>query len=500
MSFENRACLGNVMKIKELNLRNFRGFQELEIKFSSSNLAVFIGINGAGKTSILDCIAIFLSRFVSKIIKIKKEDDAIAGFPLMDNDINAMCPEGEEGTHNTITIKVGYSISFFQNKDISWDVFYSQDNTDNEVKDLPEDKFIDYLYEKNLEKTHDMFYFPDNMDHAGVDDLYEIYIKKIHGELKNNPLLNLPILVYYQTNRAIISNSFRPSKTKFGANQFFAYQNVFTKNITDLSDFISWFRFEEDLENEVKIKKKDFNAININLEVVRRSITAFLNQFPACEFSDLHIERESRDGKFTFHSLKKSSLVIKKNGQDLKIEQLSAGEQIVLMMVSDIARRLAIANPSLPDPLQGEGIVLIDEIELHLHPQWQRQIIPSLLHTFPNIQFIITTHSPQVLSNVEKEEVFILEDFKIIEKTPHTKGRDSNSVLYELLGVEERPKEYKDKLSQLYRLIDDAKFSEAKEILSELTEKFGEHDTEIVRANMHLNLAEEDMNEIHQKG
>ncbi|OQX08093.1 MAG: hypothetical protein BWK80_48560, partial [Desulfobacteraceae bacterium IS3] len=61
-------------------------------------------------------------------------------------------------------------------------------------------------------------------------------------------------------------------------------------------------------------------------------------------------------------------------------------------------------------------------------------------------------------------------------------------------------KEYKDKLNQLYRLIDDEKFDEAKEILSELTEKFGEHDTEIVRANMHLNLAEEDMNEIHQEG
>jgi len=465
MSFENRDCLGNVMKIKELNLRNFRGFQELEIKFPSSNLAVFIGINGAGKSSILDAIAIFLSDFASKLIQ--KKDNVGIEFSLTNNDISMI--SSEQKIYNMITIDPSI-LNNGNNNNISWNMVYPKDD-------------------KRGQSWLDI-----NIDLEGIET--------IDVELKRTPLLNLPILVYYQTNRAILKDRFKSKakKIKLKSNQYFSYKNAFAKNITDLSDFISWFRLEEDIENEIKIKQKDFNAVNKNLEIVRRSITTFLNQFPACKFSELHIERRSQDKDFSFHSAEESSLVIKKNGQDLKIEQLSAGEQIVLMMVSDIARRLAIANPSLSDPLQGKGIVLIDEIELHLHPQWQRQIIPSLLNTFPNIQFIVTTHSPQVLGNVDKEEVFILENFKIVEKTPHTKGRDSNSVLYELLGVEERPKEYKDKLSQLYRLIDDEKFDEAKEILSELTEKFGEHDTEIVRANMHLNLAEEDMNEIHQEG
>jgi len=447
------------MKIKELNLRNFRGFQEFDIKFPSSNLAVFIGINGAGKSSILDAIAMFLSDFISELIGGYDFRDF---FALTDDDINIKCSKHK--TYNTITIEK-FDIHFYQEL-IAWKIFYPYSESDP------------------------------------INDDFEEYIGAIIRQFRDNQSLNLPILVYYQTNRAILTDRFKPKnkKIKFKINQYITYKNAFTKNITDLSDFISWFRLEEDIENEIKIKQKDFNAVNKNLEIVRRSITTFLNQFPACKFSELHIERRSQDKDFSFHSAEESSLVIKKNGQDLKIEQLSAGEQIVLMMVSDIARRLAIANPSLSDPLQGKGIVLIDEIELHLHPQWQRQIIPSLLNTFPNIQFIVTTHSPQVLGNVDKEEVFILENFKIVEKTPHTKGRDSNSVLYELLGVEERPKEYKDKLSQLYRLIDDEKFDEAKEILSELTEKFGEHDTEIVRANMHLNLAEEDMNEIHQEG
>jgi predicted ATP-binding protein involved in virulence len=102
-------------------------------------------------------------------------------------------------------------------------------------------------------------------------------------------------------------------------------------------------------------------------------------------------------------------MTITKQGQELIINQLSDGEKCLLAMVGDLARRLAIANPSLPDPLQGSGVVLIDEIELHLHPKWQREIIPALTRTFPNCQFIVTTHSPQVISQVKPEGIYILE-------------------------------------------------------------------------------------------
>ena len=168
-------------------------------------------------------------------------------------------------------------------------------------------------------------------------------------------------------------------------------------------------------------------------------------------------------------------------------------------MVCDIARRLALTNPGTDHARYGKGIVLIDEIELHLHPQWQRDVIPCLHHTFPNIQFIVTTHSPQVLSNVEKEDVRILENFKIVGKTPHTKGRDTNSVLFEIQGVEERPESYKDKLRKLYRLIDEEQTEEAKIILSELTEKFGQNDAEIVRANIHIEYIEEEKSEVYKE-
>ncbi|WP_309143275.1 AAA family ATPase [Nostoc sp. CHAB 5836] len=113
-------------------------------------------------------------------------------------------------------------------------------------------------------------------------------------------------------------------------------------------------------------------------------------------------------------------MTVIKQGEELIVNQLSDGEKCLLAMVGDLARRLAIANPSLPDPLQGSGVVLIDEIELHLHPKWQREIIPALTRTFPNCQFIVTTHSPQVISQVKPEGIYILEktDEGVVARRP----------------------------------------------------------------------------------
>ncbi len=138
------------------------------------------------------------------------------------------------------------------------------------------------------------------------------------------------------------------------------------------------------------------------------------------------------------------------------------------------------------------GIILIDEIEQHLHPAWQRTIIPNLRRTFPNIQFILTTHSPQVLSTLKKENVFILEDFKLVKDTPQTFGRDSNSILYEIFGVEKRPAEAKEVFAKLYRIMDDPeKVNETADMLKDVEEKYGYYDEEVVRARGHFQFLNE---------
>lgn len=95
-------------------------------------------------------------------------------------------------------------------------------------------------------------------------------------------------------------------------------------------------------------------------------------------------------------------VMTEKNGdsenRNLRIEQMSDGYKIIIAMVADIASRMAEANPDMPDPLQSPGIILIDEIDLHLHPKWQRIVVDQLTSTFPNIQFILSTHSPVIIA------------------------------------------------------------------------------------------------------
>lgn len=104
-------------------------------------------------------------------------------------------------------------------------------------------------------------------------------------------------------------------------------------------------------------------------------------------------------------------LAVKKNGREYSVDQLSDGEKCTLALIGDLARRLALANQNSENPLAGSGIVLIDEIELHMHPSWQRKVFPVLRKTFPNIQFIVTTHSPQVLGEVSNQfNLFMLSE------------------------------------------------------------------------------------------
>lgn len=120
---------------------------------------------------------------------------------------------------------------------------------------------------------------------------------------------------------------------------------------------------------------------------------------------------------------------------------------------------------------------------MHLHPQWQRSVISSLTQTFPNCQFIVTTHSPQVLSEVKKENVFIIDNYQIVENTPHTYGKDSNSILYELMNVKERPETVQNQIDDCLKLINEGQIETAKSALNELSNLLGENDSEVVRAN-----------------
>jgi predicted ATP-binding protein involved in virulence len=155
-----------------------------------------------------------------------------------------------------------------------------------------------------------------------------------------------------------------------------------------------------------------------------------------------------------------------------------------------------ISSQKLPLILQETpGLVLIDEIDVHLHPKWQRQVVNDLTKTFPSIQFVCTSHSPLVIGEVEASCIRGLERDEetgsIIATIPsESYGLDANRVLHELMRVSDRNKEVADKLHALFKLIDDEDFDAAHQSIINLTEKLGASEPEITRARTLIKFLE----------
>jgi predicted ATP-binding protein involved in virulence len=428
------------MKIKELHLTNFRGFEQLDIEFKN-RLAVFIGVNGAGKSAVLDAVCLYFIQLVKGIT------DGLM-FGVIDYDIRKDIKRGKKSA------LLNFDLEYKELEDLGLD-FYIEKNIDPSSK---------YAYNNSLK----MFFRIGNLE-------------------ANNfvPNFDLPIFIHFKSSK-VEEEKVKTHHKNITIPQYWAYYNAFFHSIGNFSDFVNWFKDEEDREKDIIIAKQNFTARNIRLEVIRMAVSKFLFLLNGqIQFTDLKTNREINlkpefkvDGNF--------NLTIKKNNETFDLDELSEGEKLVLMLVCDIARRLTIANPSLENPLEGEGIVLIDEIDLHLHPQWQREVIPALLATFPNLQFIVTTHSPQVLSKVSKESIFILENGKLVDNVPFTYGRNASAILFEIFGVTDRPTEIQDKINLCSQLLEDEKYDKAKILLKELTDLLGENDEAIVGARTQL--------------
>ncbi len=428
------------MHIKKLRMQNFRGFKDVTIDFPS-NLAVFIGVNGSGKSSIIDCLDNLLFELISQLLRVTRNTKNFGAWGMNgfgENDIS----NGSQETINELTISYSEFSQAFS-KDIKLLYYFAYPSSSEEPQ-------------KDFQRS--------NFDDVGNFKLF------INSQINNNPNKSIPIVVCYSTKRAITnyrlsgSDPLSPNVAKLS--QVNCYTDATNQYKIDFHTFFAWFKHNEDLEQELKLDG-DLNYQDYQLNFVRQAILSILP-----DYTDLKVKRS------------RMQIVLKKQDHELVLNQLSDGEKNLLVMVADIARRLAIANPDpTKNALKGEGIILIDEIELHLHPQWQRDIIPRLTSTFPNCQFIVTTHSPQVLSNVKKENVFIVEDFQVYPADAYTFGRDSNSILSELMGVSERPIEIQNKLTECLYKIDDGQIEEAKILLHELSNLLGHNDSEIVKAN-----------------
>ena len=187
-----------------------------------------------------------------------------------------------------------------------------------------------------------------------------------------------------------------------------------------------------------------------------------------------------------------SRMVVDKCGKEIRIDMLSDGEKCTLALLGDLSRRLILANPQAENPLEGEGIVLIDEIELHMHPSWQRRILHVLQEVFPNIQFIVTTHSPQVLGEVNDSfSIFSLAvdengDGYATGNIRRMDGFDSNMILEEYMNTSSQSDNKKILVHEINESIRKEQYQRAEKLLEKLKELAGEEDAEYILSQGYL--------------
>ena len=410
------------MQLKSLTLTNFRGIQDLKLEFAEQ-VNVLLGVNGAGKTAILDCAAIMLSRLVGRI----RSTHGTGRF-FTDYDVSNGKPE----TRNEIDLA-------FQGRSYQWSV-------------------------SKTRKGH------RKQTITGLSELRS-FVGTVHSALEEDDSSSLPVVVYYPVNRAVIDIPLR-IRNRHQFDQLAAYDQALSGNRRDFRTFFEWFRDREDLENEQRLESPPYR--DRQLQAVRLAIVRVLSGF-----SGLRVKRNPL------------RMVVFKQGEELVVNQLSDGEKCALAMIGDLARRMAIANPASEDPLGGNGIVLIDEIDLHLHPGWQRRVVAALQDTFPNCQFIVSTHSPQVVSHVKPERIWML---KRTEETVNASqpidsyGQTTGRILEDIMDVPERPQEIKEQLSELFWTIEED-LEAARKMLDDLRSTIGK-DPDLVRASVHIHRKE----------
>lgn len=445
------------MKLTRIKLTNFRCFESLDIEFSQ-NLTVLVAPNAGGKTSILDAIAYGFGTFLTRLprtsgIKIKKDTDLLVQL----NEYKAPY----------------LHLAFYAEDDLQWDLFEKRDQSNQSTQ---------------LEKFSQDIQFsatPKAPSRIGRKQILSYADRFIDAENEGNPY-TLPIVAYYGTDRA-----FNPVKRRENFQKAFSRFEAFSGALNSSANFrrlFEWFDAMENIERRGMKENQDFGYELPELSAVRQAIKKFLPTIskPRIELRPLRFLVD-----FEQNGLSRT----------LRIEQLSDGYRLTLAMVMDIAARMAEANPDAENILDTAGVILIDEVDQHLHPGWQQRILDDLTRTFPNIQFIVTTHSPQVLSTVKSEHIrLVMRDTdpetgkqRFIAKQPTTQSRGvmSSDVMAALMDVDPVPDvEEAQWLSHYKALIqkNQTETTEGVELRHKLKNHFGSRHQEFLECDRLLRL------------
>lgn len=393
-------------------ITGFGGFsKKTAFQFSPNGSTLLLGINGAGKTSILNSLSYSLNialpgwggnnfadqGIIPSAVSIDRNEAKVLSCFTIDND--AFCHE------------IGYNINLIG-------------NPEHQRKRLHE---VQHIFQNaNLEGT-------------------------------------LPVFRYFQSEKNVVNTILQSQSFNKIEKRIIGYSQFHSKNIL-VQEVTAFLVNQINIENQEKIERQNFNFETPVAKYLRET----LNRFTSLLYDEKVFVKVGKS-KYSIGQ----SLVFSKNGNEFEFLQLSSGEKYVFSVVLELIYRTVTLNPEHVDLKDIPGIVLIDEIESHLHPRWQLTIVDALESSFPNFQFIITSHSPMVASSVRRERIIPLNGFEVVsaDYIPDVYSGTADELLEKVLESDIQVNTYAEDKKEIEKLINDFDFNKAELKLNELKDR-----------------------------
>jgi predicted ATP-binding protein involved in virulence len=325
------------VKIKQIDVADFRCKSAASLQLGP-RLTILLGENGAGKTTFLDAISIALGTIISYLPRAEGR-----GFKKR-GEIRQIA--GKELPYARVSVETVDGIT--------WDCIKRSRRTKSKIPETGKRQLRNYLD------------------------------REILTPLENGDEFTLPVFAFYGVNRALLDI---PERRRVFDSESDRILDSLDQALAAGSNFRSsfiWYYNKEMEELRLRNAMRSFEVMHPQLQTVRQCLTTL---FPSLANPRFAIKPPPR-------------LIVTENGETLELAQLSDGYKTMIGLAIDLSRRMAAGNPDMANPLESPAIVLIDEVDLHLHPAWQQRVVSDLLRCFPNTQFILTTHSPFVVEGI----------------------------------------------------------------------------------------------------
>ena len=432
------------MKLKNIKISNYRCFKEAEINVDEY-MTLIVGQNGAGKTTILDAVAVSVGTFLlgidGGVSRSILKTDARYEFHDLDGTIDPQ---------HQFPVSIESIGDCLDRQNVKWIRSLNSESGKTTIKDAIELTGL-------AKKAQDQI-------------------------MTGDKLLILPLISYYGTGRLYAQ---KKEKRNLKSLTEFKRQVGYVDCMAAESNeklMLNWFQTQT-LKSLQEQQKTGILERPLLLKTVEKAICRSFERISGARNTSLFFDLDT-------HRLVLEFKTADGNAQKFAMDEMSDGYKNTLSMIGDIAYRMAVLNPMLGDQVleKTPGVVLIDEIDLHLHPQWQQTILDDLHAIFPKIQFIVSSHAPAVINSIPREQIRILDHGEIYMPAAQTYGRDANSILREVMQVSERPAEIKQRMDLFYRYMDENNYQEADKVLTGIEAIIGTTDPDIAAARTSLEL------------